>query len=162
VAREKALTICFHLRQPIDDRVDVECNALSFDDIQRAAETGDQSVAAPEADVLIVSAVRGDSLPGPFKAWIHGWLSGAALRNAALGALVGSSTPGDQPNTPVHRYLQDAADQAGIACFVGRFDLPRGTRLDDAESLLTRAVTVTNLLEEILHQPPPPRWGINE
>jgi hypothetical protein len=162
LARRKATQIYSNLVKQFGEDFVFESDWRPFDDLRRPDVAEQAARMAGRADLVMVVAAARDELPDHIKLWIEMWLARKGDQETALVAMIGVPEKQPRPVTPAHAYLERVAQQTGLSFLPGQFEVPRPIPSCSLEALLARAEAFTPVLEEILHHPPPPRWGINE
>jgi hypothetical protein len=161
-ARQKAIQVCSNLKKEFGAEFDFQCRQWRFADLEPTNQAEDAARVASGAD-MVIFACSNEKLPDKIRLWIEMWLAKKATQETALVALIGTSNPQGRPATPAHAYLEQVARQTGMSYFAAEFYVPRPISGCSIEAIVARATTVTSVLGEVLHRPPPPpRWGINE
>ncbi len=151
--RETAVAFCDGLVEKFWSRFGFDVGWWSFDLLAQASPADEASVKAAEAD-LVVFATRADQeLPRHLEAWLESWLS---RRENHEGALIGLVTPEvGMCGTRKDCRLRQLARQANMDYFT---QLPQNLHSpipEECDSYADRAQQMTDVLEGILHQPPP-------
>lgn len=134
-----------------------------FDRLQRPEWSEAASHAAAEADIVMVAAHADDALPDVVKAWMHMTLGQSAKPDRLLIGLLGATTTLDRGESPVDRYLQTAAQEAGMEYLLHWSAFPSRMSNGSLEDIASRAQAVTPVLAEILAHPMAiPHGGIND
>jgi hypothetical protein len=162
VARRKATQIYSGLMKQFGDDCIFESDWRQFDELRETPAAEQAARMAAHADLVMIVAASRDDLPDHMKLWIEMWLARKGDQETALAAMIGVQKKLPRPATPAHAYLERVANETGLSFLPGQFEVPPPMPSCSLEALLARAGTVTPLLEEILHHPPPSRWGINE
>jgi hypothetical protein len=127
-------------------------------DLFRAA-----AAAATRADWVIFSAHGGLELPPVVQKWIQSWSSRKVNSTSAIVALVGVANDAVKGLTPIHNYLREVAQQAGMDYFPQVLEASSARPEVSVSEMALRAGKVTAVLDGIIHRPTiPSRWGINE
>jgi hypothetical protein len=113
---------------------------------------------------LLVIATGGDAdLPVPVKTWLAEWSAKTISGAAALVALLLSPRTAAEGRSPVHRFLQTTAREAGQDFFAQELPAPPITAPTTTEEIRRRAEATSSVLLGILEQNrPSSRWGLNE
>ena len=162
LARRKATQIHSSLVKQFGEDVVFESDWRRFDDLRETSTAEQAARVAAHADLVMIVAATRDELPDHIKLWIEMWLAKRCDQETALVAMIGVPEKQPRPATPAHAYLERVARETGLSFLPGQFEVPRPIPSCSLEALLARAEAFTPVLEEILHHPPPPRWGINE
>jgi hypothetical protein len=155
-ARECAVTFCDQLVSRFWAKCAFDVSWWPFALLNQAPATEEAAERAAQADLIVLSATPEGDFPLPVKAWVETWLN---QRGDREGTLVGLMEPvagaGDREG-PKHHYLRKAAHR-GSMDYLTQVppDITRSIP-DSLDSYTERADQVTSLLEDILHQPPPP------
>ncbi len=121
-----------------------------FDSLRHADIFEASILAAEQADVIMVAAPEGETLPPVARVWLDVALGRQSDTGRALVAVLGVTEP-PPINTPAEDFLRDLASTDNAAFAEQRYDLPP----KDANNLLNhiheRAETVTPVLEHIFY-----------
>src|SRR6185295_2535741 len=161
-AQKKATQIYSGLVKQFGDDFAIESDWCRFDELRETTAAERAARIAAHADLVMFVAAGQDDLPDHIKLWIEMWMARKENRETALVAMIGVTKKQPRPSTPAHAYLERVATQTGLNFLPGQFEVTRSIPSCSLEGLIERAEAVTPVLEEILHHPPPPRWGINE
>ena len=157
--RDRVLGVSRQMEGHVGAEVQLKFSWWKFDflrDLQLAEQAARHSSLA---DMLIVSAHPGRSLPAAFTEWVETWLPKRSLRESVLVALTGSGPDPTEDSTT--QYLRRIASRARMDYLaqplIGSGAVP-GHLTDSA-----RHRSVTNVpLPSDLQIRPPSHWGINE
>jgi hypothetical protein len=111
---------------------------------------------AAAADLIIISAHEGKSLPSEVKAWMEVWLSYKSQASALVGLFGNESV-----NNPVRNYLAEVARRAKIEFFCQPGIWP-GTNHNSATRAEERNGKSYAFLNRAPDAPAVSHWGINE
>jgi len=162
VTRSRALHLYDHFAQELLDDYDFQCSWWKCEHLCDATLLEQAANAAAEANMIVVSVRATTDLAAPVKQWIESWLPRRTPGKSALAALFGTEKSKAHDIGPAHAYLQRAARLAHMDFFAHSFELGTAPRFDPSQ-IWERERRITPVLAEILrHQPPVPRWGINE
>ena len=161
--RDRALHLYDHLAQQLLDDYDFQCSWWKFDHLTDRTLCQQAADAAVEANMVIISMQARPELLSAHQAWLEEWLPRRDHRKSALVALIAGA---DQHSPEAERtlaYLRRAARQAHMDFFNHNFALSLPSR---DISLPAEAPRVTPppgaFSQDLYHQMPTPRWGINE
>jgi hypothetical protein len=161
--RDRAMLLCDQLVQNLWEDIDLEFSWCKFDYLRDPRIATAATAAASRADLIIFSAHASSSLPPEVRNWIEAWTNQRQDREGALVALIEAASHPINGATPTHLYLRDVADRARMDYLS---DLPEAVSVEFTrpfDAIMHRAVTVTPVMERILHQISPySHWGINE
>jgi hypothetical protein len=161
--RDRALGLCDDLIRKFWSDLDVEFSWWRFDYLGDADLASQAADAAIKADLVIFSAHSAKELPLPVRSWIDLWVNRTMNRPNALVALIGVSDDQFKGLTPIHVYLREIAQQAGMDYLSHVSDALIAGLDTSTDGIARRAREVTTLLDQMLHRPlVPSRWGINE
>jgi len=161
--RHRALQLCGHLAQQLQDDCDFQCSWWNLDQFDNPGLCQQAADATAKADMVMVSLRDDERLTAALDRWLKGWLSRRGDRQSALVVLLEEEgQPGDRTHL-LQSQLQQAARQARMDFFVHAYESPEPRPPYSAESLANRAQTVTPMQKQLREQPSAiPRWGINE
>lgn len=154
--REHAVTFCDQLVSRFWAACEFDVSWWSFALLDKPPATEEAAERATQADLIVFSAGPEGDFPPSVKAWIESWLNQRGDREGLLVGLMQQGN-GDREEQK-HHYLRQAAHRGAMDYLT---QMPPGISLsipDSFESYTQRADQVTSLLDDILHQqPPPPR-----
>jgi len=155
-ARECAVTFCDQLVSRFWAKCEFDVSWWSFALLDQPPATEEAAERATQANLIVFSATPEGDFPLPVKAWVQSWLNQRGDREGLLvGLMEQVAGPGDREGQK-HQYLRKAAHHGAMDYLT---QVPPGISLsipDSLESYTARAHQVTSLLDDILHQPPPP------
>ena len=135
----------------------------SFVDLNEAGTASRATRDALNADVIVIAAHAGNELPCAVEAWIETWVRPKGSQGSALVALIGLPEDRRRGITPVHVYLRDVAERAGMGFFSQVIKSPEEILPCTAEMIAERAHKRTPTQDGLPRKPiSPPHWGINE
>jgi len=154
--RERAATFCDQLvsRYWAECEFDVSWWAVTL--LDQAVAAKDAAQRAARADLIVFSTTPEGDFPLPVKAWVGNWLNQRGEREGMLVCLMEPGADAGNREGPKHHYLRKAAHHGAMDYLT---KVPPDTSLsipDSLESYTERACQVTSLLDDILHQQPPP------
>ena len=157
--RERAMAVCDHLVQQFWTEVEFKFHWWRADFLQDSGMAATAASNAAEADFVIFCTSADSELSAAVNAWLESWIERRGGREGALIDLTEAATGQAQ-----HKQLQlrKAARRAMMDYLTKVPSAISGTMPDSFESAALRASQVTSVLDDILHQPPPPRYGLNE
>ena len=163
VTRDRALSICDRLVKKFWADVEFDFSWWRFDFLRNADIAGEAARASARSELVIVSAHAGRELSPAVRKWIETWSQSRKRRHGVLVAMIGTAEDGLRGLTPIHVYLREVAQRAGMDYLPQVLDVPLGKLEGSIEAISKHAEKVTVLLDNILRQPSIPlRWGINE
>jgi hypothetical protein len=157
-AREQAVDFCDQLVRRFWARFEFDVSWWSFALLEKATVALEAANQAARANLVIFSSVRSEQFPAPVTGWIESWLGRRGDREGILAGLVPSEPAEGRVATNPY-YLRQVAHRAGMDYLT---QVPPNLLRSIPESLefyAQRAVQVTSVLDEILHQqalPPVP------
>jgi hypothetical protein len=161
--RDRAMLLCDHLVERLWEDIDLEISWWTFDYLRDPQIAADAASAADAADLVIFSAHPDHLLPPAVKSWIETWAVSREDRESALVALIARADEPIAGVSPTHLYLRSVAQRARMDYLADLPDALSDQIQDPVEAIMHRAVTVTSVMDRILHQASPPsHWGINE
>jgi hypothetical protein len=127
--------------------------------VARQSATAD----AAKANLLVIATGGDADLPAPVKAWLAEWSAKTISGVAALVGLLPSPRIVAEGQSPVHRFLQATAREAGQDFFAQELPVSPITAQTTAGDIRRRADATSSVLLGILEQNrPSSRWGLNE
>ena len=156
VARERAVTFCDQLVTRFWAKCEFDVSWWPFALLNQAPANEEATARAAHADLIVFSATPEGDFPQPVKAWVETWLNQRGEREGKLVGLLEQVAGGGDREGQKHNYLRQAAHHGAMDYLT---KVPPDISLSIPESLdsyTERAYQVTSLLDDILHQPPPP------
>jgi hypothetical protein len=155
-ARERAVTFCDQLVSRFWAKCEFDVSWWSFALLDQAPANEAAAQRATQADVVVFSTTPEGDFPQPVKAWLEAWIGQRGDREGMLVGLIEQAAgAGDWEGQKQH-YLRKAAHHGAMDYLT---QVPPDLALsipDSLDSYTERADQVTSLLDDILHQPPPP------
>ena len=154
--RERAVGFCDQLISQFWTQVEFDVGWWSFASLQDTGSAKEAAAKAMLADLIVFSSTSEGDFSGNVRAWTETWL---AQRGDREGKLVGLLEPFADASTreeQKHHYLRTTAHRAAMDYLT---QVPPDISLsipDSLDSYRQRANQVTNLLDDILRQQPPP------
>jgi hypothetical protein len=153
--REAGVAFCDCLVQKFWSQFGFDVSWWPFSLLADPGASTEALKSAAEANFIVFASAAETKLPEHVRNWVEQWV---LLRGEREGTLVGlpfsTDVQGAGP-TQIHLYLRDVAHRAGMDYLT---EVPQniGQPIPDSpEFFCQRAETVTSVLDEILHQPPP-------
>jgi hypothetical protein len=162
-SRDQAIVLCDHWVEKHWEDFELEVSWLRFDYLADSRIATDAIAAAAKADMVIFSAQTGRELPQAVKSWIESWAAKKDNRESVLVSLIGGACDPMKGVSPIHYYLRDIAQQAGMDYLSNLAAAqPEGIN-GSAEAVVQRAETTVPAADRFLRQEnPTSHWGINE
>jgi hypothetical protein len=155
-ARERAVTFCDQLVSRFWAKCEFDVSWWPFALLNQAPAHEEAAERAAQADLIVFSATPEGDFPLPVKAWVETWLSQRGDREGKLVGLMEQVVGASDREGQKHHYLRKAAHDGAMDYLT---KVPQGIALlipDSLDSYTERAYQVTSLLDDILHQQPPP------
>ncbi len=155
-ARERAVGFCDQLVGRFWAKCEFDVSWWPFAMLEETRAAKEAAEKAAGADLILFSATPEGDFPLAVKAWIEAWLN---QRGEREGMLVGLMEPLADPagrEGLKHHCLRNAAHRGAMDYLT---HVPQDISLsipDSLECYTKRADQVTSLLDDILHQQPPP------
>jgi hypothetical protein len=154
--RERAVSFCDDLVGRFWARLAFEVSWWSFAQIEALVPANEAAEKAARADLVVLSTAPEGDLAPALKRWLESWLPQRGEREGILVGLIDQAERPPGAEGAKHGYLRNAAHRAGLDYLTQvPQDLGR-TMPDSLDSFGSRADHVTTLLDNILHQQPPP------
>jgi hypothetical protein len=156
MTREVAVSFCDHLVERFWNRCGFDVSWWSFGQLESQRSALQAAERAIEADLIVFATRPEGEIPLAVHGWMESWLGQRGDREGALVDLT-ERRSGDYDETARHLYLRKIAHRAGMDYLT---QLPENISRpipDSLESYSERADQVGSVMEEILHQNPPPR-----
>ena len=155
-ARERAVTFCDQLVSRFWAKCEFDVSWWPFALLNQAPAKEEAAERAAQADLIVFSATPEGDLPQPVKAWVETWLNHRGDREGKLVGLVERVVGASVLEGQKHLYLRQVAHHGAMDYLT---KVPPDISLsipDSLDSYTERAYQVTSLLDDILHQQPPP------
>ncbi|MGD0258218.1 MAG: hypothetical protein ABSD29_00165 [Verrucomicrobiota bacterium] len=155
-ARERGVGFCDQLVGRFWAQFEFDVSWWSFALLAETAAAKEAADRAARADLIVFCATPEGDFPASVKAWMETWLG---QRGDREGLLVGLMESGGSPGVgegEKHHCLRNAAHQGAMDYLT---QVPQNIARsipDSLDSYTERADQVTSLLDDILHQQPPP------
>ena len=155
-ARARAVGFCDQLVDRFWAKCDFEVSWWPFTTLEETSSAKEAALKATCADLILFCATPEGDFPLALKAWIETWLKKRGDREGMLVDLMDSSTDPASGEGQKHHYLRNAAHHSAMDYLTRvpqdiAFSVP-----DSLDSYTQRAEQLTSLLDDILHQQPPP------
>jgi hypothetical protein len=161
--RDRGLRLYNKIEREFWSEIEFEFSWWRFDYLGDPDLAREAAGAATRADWVVFSAHGGLELPPVVRKWIETWSSRKANRTSAMVALVGVENDAHKGMTPIHNYLREVAQQAGMDYFAHVLEAWPNRPEVSINEIERRAGEVTAVLDDIIHRPSiPTHWGINE
>jgi hypothetical protein len=151
IARQRAMLTFSHLARDLGDEMEMRLRWWRFDMLESPGWRNSTMNDAVDADLLVISASRKETLPVSLQDWLREWVSRKRGDNAAVVALLGQ----DNEDSPRLQFVRRAATDAGLAFFA---PLP--------ERQLSTGCTFDRIHRQgqksLSHISPYAHWGLNE
>jgi hypothetical protein len=155
-ARARAVNYCDQLMARFWSRLQFEVSWCSFTLLGEPASAKETLDKAIRTDLLVVAAAPEGDFSPQVKLWIENWLRQRGECEGMLVGLLEAADGSPSPEGARHRLLRNAAQHGGVDYLTEvPHELSR-TIPDSLDSYNSRAEQVTTLLDNILHQQPPP------
>jgi hypothetical protein len=115
------------LSKELGDEFNVRYVLWRFDILGLPGPREAAAAEAARASLVVVAASADTDLPAPAAAWLQDWAERSVPGHAALVGLLRSHRPGAQGQSPVWRFLQATAQNAGQDFFAHEFNRPAAT-----------------------------------
>lgn len=151
------MEVCDHLVQQFWTEIEFEFHWWRTDFLEDNAMAATAAQEAANADFIVVSSSPDRELSPIVKNWFEAWI---AQRGGREGAFVDLTDTGDGSTEGAQHkksFLRSAAHRAMMDYLTKVPAVINGKLPDSSESADLRAAQVTSVLDNILHQPPPPR-----
>ena len=158
--RQRAMKVCDHLVQQFWAEVEFKFHWWRTDFLEDEAMAATAAADAGNADFIVVSSSAERELSPFVKNWFEAWI---AQRQGREGAFVDLTETGAVPAAHVQHnkiFLRNVARRAAMDYLTRVPSVINGKLPDSVESVDLRAGQVTSVLDNILHQPPPPRLDL--
>ena len=155
-ARERAVTFCDQLVSRFWTKCDFDVSWWPFALLDQAMAAKEATERAAQADLIVFAATAEGDFPINVKAWVEAWLKQRGDREGKLASLLEPIAGAEDREGQKHHYLREVAHHGAMDYLT---QVPPGmSRLipDSLEAYTERADQVTSLLDDILHQQPPP------
>jgi hypothetical protein len=155
-ARERAVAFCDQLVGSYWAQLEFSVGWCSFALLEDASTAKEAAEKAVCADLIAFAAKPEGDFPQPVKSWVESWLTQRGDREGMLVGLLEPVVGAGRPEGQKHHYLRQAAHHGAMDYLT---DVPQDIAFSIPESLdyyIRRADQVTSLLDDILHQRPPP------
>ena len=156
VTREVAVNFCDHLVERFWSRAGFDVSWWSFALLEDPGAAWQAAQKAIHADIIIFATRPEGEMPQRIREWIESWLGQREDREGAFVALIDESGAGVGAGAGKQIYLRQVAHRAGMDYLTQVPQEISRAIPDSLEWCTERAGQVTNVLEEILHQHPPP------
>jgi hypothetical protein len=156
--RAEAVRFCDSLVQKFWSKNNFQIEWCPFADIKSKVSADRHAEIAATAQILIFALRPEAGLAWDLHAWVESWLN---LRGEREGAVIGllDRTPTEESGAN-YCFLRQAAHRAGLDYLTQIPDSILHSISDSLDSYTQRAVEVTSVLDEILHQrDKAPRWA---
>jgi hypothetical protein len=165
LTHQRALRIHDHLEEELRGEFVLDFTWWTPDLLRHPAQFESAVAAAVEADAIVFSFHAAQDLPAPVRSWIDAWRHKRERRRSALVAV--SAPPAWTPHAaglcPVHRLLEEVAEQAGMEFHPHLFPPSAEVPCCLVDAGFEQAAQLTALIDEILaHRPSQSAWGLNE
>ncbi len=161
--RERALRLSDALLRRFWSDIEFNFSWWRFDYLGDPGLANDAREAAVRSDWILFSAHGGRELPLTVRNWIESWSNKRVNPAGALVALIGTEDDSLKGTTPIHIYLREVAQRAGLDYFSQVVETLAAKQDVSADEISLRADKLTSVLDDIIRRPTiPQRWGINE
>lgn len=154
--RQRAMKVCDHLVHQFWSEVEFKFHWWRTDFLEDDTMAMTAATAAANADFIVVSASPDHELSPFVRNWFEAWI---AQREGREGAFVDLTEAGLDSAAHGHHtksFLRNAARRAAMDYLTKAPNSLNGKLPDSLESVDLRAGQITSVLDNILHQPPPP------
>jgi hypothetical protein len=159
----RAMRLMDGIVEPFGREWNVQRNLWRFDILGLPVARRSAAADAAKANLLVIATGGDADLPVPVKTWLAEWSAKTISGAAALVALLLSPRTAAEGQSPVHRFLQTTAREAGQDFFAQELPAPPITAPTITEDIRGRAEATSSVLLGILEQNrPSSRWGLNE
>ena len=158
--RQRAMKVCDHLVQQFWAEVEFKFHWWRTDFLEDDSMAAAAAADARNADFIVVSSSTERELSPFVKNWFEGWI---AQRQGREGAFVDLTETGavSADHVQHHKaFLRNVARRAAMDYLTKVPSVIKGKLPDSLESVDLRAGQVTSVLDNILHQPPPPHLDL--
>jgi hypothetical protein len=155
-AREAALAFCDRLVERFWKQFGFDTSWWSFEMLQEADGARTAARHSAEADLIVVAARPEGEMPAHIQSWIESWLDHRCDREGALVGLLGQGPAQSGAAAGRDLYLRQVAHRGGLDYLTKVPQSISEPIPDSLDSYSERAGEITSVLDEILHQPPPP------
>ena len=155
-ARERVVGFCDQLVGRFWARFEFDVSWWSFATLGEPTAASEAAEKAARADLIVFSATPEGEFPARVKDWIETWLIRRGDREGMIAGLLEPTENSNAREGHKHLYLRNAAHRGAMDYLTQvPHDLSRSIP-DSLDSYTERADQVTGLLDDILHQQPPP------
>ena len=159
--RQRAMKVCDHLVQQFWAEVEFKFHWWRTDFLEDDTMAATAAADAGNADFIVVSSSAERELSPFVKNWFEAWI---AQRQGREGALVDLTKTGAVSAAQTQHnkiFLRNVARRAAMDYLTKVPSVINGKLPDSVESVDLRAGQVTSVLDNILHQPPPPHLDLH-
>ncbi len=159
--REAAMIFCDQLVQRFWQDSEFDISWWETGKLQEPVSAENARRRATAADLVIFALPPEGDLGVQVQSWVHTWVTDRGDREGAVVGLVNEKSHGSLEAAKAEQFLRRVAHQAGMDYLT---QVPQSISWQIPESLEScteRAQQVTSVLDDILHQsPPPPTIGL--
>jgi hypothetical protein len=155
-AREAAVAFCDRLVERFWAQVGFDIGWWSFELLAEPGAAGEAAEKAADANLVVFASQFETGLPWSLRAWNETWLARRGEREGTLVELAISAAVPNRDSAAKPAYLRQLAHRGGMDYLT---HIPQDLLQpipESPESCSQRAEQMTSLLDEILHQLPPP------
>jgi hypothetical protein len=161
ITRAEAVRFCDSLVQKFWSKNNFQIEWCPFADLQTKVSADKYAELAATAHILIFALRPEAGLPWDLHTWVESWLELRGEREGAVIGLLDTTATGESGGT--YCFLRQAAHRAGMDYLTQIPDSILHSISDSLDSYTQRAVEVTRVLDDILHERgKPSRLGSEE
>jgi len=162
-ARARAMAVCDHLMEQFWPEVEFSFHWWRSDFLEDFALSEAAAESAAGADFILVSGDSERDFSSGIRRWFETCCIRRGRREGALLDLTGSIASQSGDLSRKHAFLRDFARRASLEYLARLPTGANGLLPDSFETVTLRATQTTAVLDDILHQsPPPPHFGLND
>jgi len=154
--RQRAMKVCDHLVQQFWSEVEFRFQWWRTDFLEDEAMAVTAAADAVNADFIVVSSSPEQELSPFVRNWFEVWIAQREGREGAFVDLTETGTASPLQTQHKKNFLRSAARRAAMDYLTKAPAVSNGKLPDSVESVDRRAGQITSVLDDILHQPPPP------
>ena len=159
ITRAEAVRFCDSLVQKFWSKNNFEIEWCPFADLQAKDSADKNAEIASTAHVLIFALRPEAGLPGELHGWVESLLNLRGEREGTVIGLLDTAATGESGG--IYCFLRQTAHRAGMDYLTQLPDSILHCISDSLDDYTQRAVEVTSVLDDILHQPGKvPRWDL--
>ena len=154
--RQRAMKVCDHLVHQFWSDVEFKFHWWRTDFLEDDAMAATAATDAANADFVVVSCSSERELSPFVRNWFEAWIAQREGREGAFVDLTETDTASAAHGQHKKNFLRNVARRAAMDYLTKVPASITGKLPDSVESVDLRAGQITTVLDDILHQPPPP------